>query len=393
MTLPALDLRTLVFIYVGIRIGLAAVLIYLWRVQHNYPPARDWAVAALISGAGLFCFALRDLAPVWVSEVLSNALVLPGWMIFDYGIVRAAGRQPPVKLGLAICALAIGSAAWYNLVSPNHAARVLTQNLVFAFFDLYAAYACWKTAEARRLVTFRWVAVLLTFLGIACLWRMASDVVAPTLAFSTASSRTILIAASMFAFPMIVMLLALQTSQSLQGEINDQARHDMLTGAFNRRAFDEFINREWSRTVRRGDPFSLLTIDIDHFKKFNDQHGHQTGDATLVQVSKAAQAALRADDIWCRYGGEEFVALLPNTAIEQALTVAERLRCAVAATAITTQRGLLKVSVSVGVAERSSNQAHWSEVLAASDAALYRAKAAGRNQVTAAAGLVAGINR
>lgn len=381
---PLLDLRTMVFVYVGIRIGLAVVLIYLWRVQHNYPPARDWAVAALISAAGLFCFGLRDLAPVWVSEVLSNALVLPGWMIFDYAIVRAAGKQPPVKLGIAICALAVGSAAWHSLVSPNHAAQVLTQNLVFAFFDLYAAYACSKVVEAGRVLTFRLIAVLLAFLGMTCLWRMVGGVFDIAPAFAQAPQRTLLVAASMFAFPMIVMLLALQTSQNLQGEINDQARRDMLTGAFNRRAFDEFVNREWSRSVRRDDPFSLLTIDIDHFKKFNDQHGHQTGDATLVQVSNAAQAALRADDIWCRYGGEEFIALLPNTTIEQALTVAERLRCSVAATMIATKKGLLKVSVSVGVAERSTTQAHWSEVLAASDAALYRAKAAGRNQVAAA---------
>ena len=381
---PLLDLRTMVFVYVGIRIGLAVVLIYLWRVQHNYPPARDWAVAALISAAGLFCFGLRDLAPVWVSEVLSNALVLPGWMIFDYAIVRAAGKQPPVKLGIAICALAVGSAAWHSLVSPNHAAQVLTQNLVFAFFDLYAAYACSKVVEAGRVLTFRLIAVLLAFLGMTCLWRMVGGVFDIAPAFAQAPQRTLLVAASMFAFLMIVMLLALQTSQNLQGEINDQARRDMLTGAFNRRAFDEFVNREWSRSVRRDDPFSLLTIDIDHFKKFNDQHGHQTGDATLVQVSNAAQAALRADDIWCRYGGEEFIALLPNTTIEQALTVAERLRCSVAATMIATKKGLLKVSVSVGVAERSTTQAHWSEVLAASDAALYRAKAAGRNQVAAA---------
>ena len=378
---PLLDLRTMVFIYVGIRIGLAVVLIYLWRVQHNYPPARDWAVAALISGLGLFCFALRGLAPVWVSEVLSNALVLPGWMIFDFGIVRAAGRQPPLRLGLAICALGVGSAAWHSLVSQNHAGQVLTQNLVFAFFDLYAAYACWKVSEANRVLTFRLIAGLLALLAMTCLWRMASDVFDLAANSRLAMPTIVLVAASMFTFPMIVMLLALQTAQSLQGKINDQARHDMLTGAFNRRAFDEFVNREWSRTVRHDYPFCVLTVDVDHFKRFNDRHGHQTGDTTLVEVSRAAQAALRADDIWCRYGGEEFVALLPNTTIEQALTVAERLRCSVAGTAIASRKGPLSVSVSVGVAERGTAQTHWSEVLAASDAALYRAKAAGRNRV------------
>jgi diguanylate cyclase (GGDEF)-like protein len=380
---PLLDIRTMVLVYVGIRIGLAVVLIYLWRVQHNYPPARDWALASLISAVGLFCFGLRGLAPVWVSEVLSNALVLPGWMIFDYGIVRAAGKQPPVKLGLAICALAVGSVAWHNLVSPNHEAQVLTQNLVFAFFDFYAAYACWQVSEKGRITTFRLIALLLAFVATICLWRAASGVFDLPPALSQAPSRIWLVATSMFAFPMIAMLLALQTSQSLQGKINDQARHDMLTGAFNRRAFDEFVNREWSRTVRHDHPFSVLTIDIDHFKKFNDQHGHQTGDATLVEVSNSAQTALRSNDIWCRYGGEEFIALLPNTTAEQALTVAERLRACVEKTTIATAKGELKVSVSIGVAERSADQAHWSEVMAASDAALYKAKDAGRNRVVA----------
>jgi len=90
---------------------------------------------------------------------------------------------------------------------------------------------------------------------------------------------------------------------------------------------------------------------------------------------------LRSDDIWCRYGGEEFIALLPNTTIEQAMAVAERLRLSVESTTISSPRGALSVSVSIGVAERSSSHSSLSEVLAISDIALYKAKAAGRNRV------------
>ena len=93
---PVLDIRTLVLIYVGIRLGQAVVLLYLWRVQRNYPPAKDWAIGALMSAMGLLLFASRNVAPVLVSEILSNALLLPGWMIFDFGIAKAAGRIPPV---------------------------------------------------------------------------------------------------------------------------------------------------------------------------------------------------------------------------------------------------------------------------------------------------------
>ena len=180
--------------------------------------------------------------------------------------------------------------------------------------------------------------------------------------------------------------LTLHTSQRLQDEIEAQARRDALTDAYNRRAFTEFGDMEWSRSVRHDYPLSVLSVDIDHFKNFNDQYGHQTGDLALVQVSKAAHAALRSDDIWCRYGGEEFVALLPNTTLDQAMAIAERLRLAVANTTIASPRGLLGVSVSIGVAELSVNHARLSEVLGASDAALYKAKAAGRNRVVAESG-------
>ena len=124
----------------------------------------------------------------------------------------------------------------------------------------------------------------------------------------------------------------------------------------------------------------MLTVDIDHFKRVNDEHGHQVGDATLVRVSHAARGALRANDVWCRYGGEEFVALLPNATLDQALIVAERVRAAVEQATIAT----LRVTVSIGAAQRSPADTGWTSLLAASDAALYRAKAAGRNRVVSA---------
>jgi len=380
---PILDVRTMVLVYVGIRIGLALVLVYLWSVQRNYPPAKEWAVGTLLSAGGLFLLALRYLAPVWVTGVLANALILPGWMIFDFGIVRAAHREPPFKLGLVLCAIALAFMTWYCVVTPDYPAQVLTQNLWFVSLDLYAAFACLTVARKGSSLTFRVIGVLLVLSVIACVWRVAGGVFGLTLGFSPSLPRLFWIGTSMVIFPMITMLLALHTSQRLQEEINDQALHDTLTGAYNRRAFDEFANREWANALRQDAPFSLLTIDIDHFKIFNDQHGHQTGDATLVQVSNAAQTALRANDVWCRYGGEEFVALLPNTTIAQALAIAERLRLAAENTTIATASGLLNVSVSIGAAERHPGQTGWAEVLAASDAALYAAKAAGRNCVLA----------
>ena len=383
--MPAvLDIRTLVLIYVGINIGQAVVLVYLWSVQRNYPPAKDWALGSLMFAIGLFLFALRNLVPAVLSEVVSNLFLLPGLMLFNFGIVRATGREPPFISGVALCVVANAILAWFVLVAPNYPAAVFTQNVVFLAFDIYTAYACLTARTAEGNHTFRLIGVLFVLLVIACSWRVVGGVFGLTFSFSPTLPRLFWIATSLISFPMITVLLTLHTSQRLQEEILAQARHDTLTDAYNRRAFTEFADKEWSRSMRHGSPFSILSVDIDHFKLFNDQHGHQTGDKALVEVSKSAQAALRANDIWCRYGGEEFIALLPDTTMDRALAVAERLRLSVERTTISSPRGALNVSVSIGVAERSSHHADLSAVLAISDAALYKAKAAGRNRVVAA---------
>ena len=377
-----LDIRTLVLTYVGLTIGQAVVLVYLWSVQRSYPPAKDWAVGSLMFAIGLFLFALRTQASAVLTEIVSNLFLLPGLMLFNFGIVKATGRTPPMKSGLAFCLVAIAFIAWFVLVSPNYPAGVVTHNLVFLTLYLYTAYACLVAKTAKGNHTFRIVGMLCIALALACLWRVAGGVFGLTFSFSPTLPRLFWVATSLISFPMITVLLTLHTSQRLQEEIHAQARRDTLTDAFNRRAFTEFADKEWSRSVRNDYPLSMLTVDIDHFKYFNDQYGHQTGDAALVQVSRVAQSALRASDIWCRYGGEEFVALLPNTTLSQAMAIAERLRQSVERTTIVSARGSLSVSVSIGVAERSSNHSSIEEVLAISDAALYKAKAAGRNRVS-----------
>lgn len=380
---PILDIRTLVLIYVGVTIGQAVVLVYLWSVQRNYPPAKDWAIGSMMMAIGLFLFALRNLAPVVLTEIVSNLFLLPGLMLFNFGIVKATDRKPPFKLGLALCTVANGLLAWFTVGAPNYPASVLIQSAVFLAFDLYTAHACLTTRTARGNHTFRIIGIVFVVLAIVCSWRVAGGVFDLTFSLSPTLPRLLWIATSLISFPMLTVLLTLHTSQRLQDEIHAQARRDTLTDAYNRRALIEFADKEWSRSVRHDYPLSILSVDIDHFKNFNDQHGHQTGDVALVQVSKAAQAALRSDDFWCRYGGEEFIALLPNTTKDQAMAVAERLRQAVENTTISSPHGSLSVSVSIGVAERSSNHSSLSEVLAISDAALYRAKAAGRNRVFA----------
>lgn len=167
------------------------------------------------------------------------------------------------------------------------------------------------------------------------------------------------------------------------------ATTDALTELANRRAFDNALRREWFRAQRDARPLAVLMVDIDHFKSLNDQYGHPVGDACLARVAKCLQGLVqRAGDLAARYGGEEFAVVLPNTDAERALALGERVRQAVATTAMTDLLGTGRtLSVSVGVACRVPSAAQAAEqLLGAADAALYLAKQRGRNRVELAAG-------
>ena len=163
---------------------------------------------------------------------------------------------------------------------------------------------------------------------------------------------------------------------------------DPLTSLSNRRAFDRTIDVEWRRGMRSRKPISVLMIDIDHFKSFNDTYGHPAGDSCLVSVAAALGSVVhRAGDALARYGGEEFVAVLPETDSAGATVIAERMRAAVESLNIPNTRGIGgRVTASIGHATLVPNDvASTATLMAAADVALYQTKRGGRNRVTAAA--------
>jgi diguanylate cyclase (GGDEF)-like protein len=162
-----------------------------------------------------------------------------------------------------------------------------------------------------------------------------------------------------------------------------QASVDALTGVFNRHWLNEMMPRLMERSRHSGQRLSLLLIDLDHFKEFNDRHGHVAGDYALRAVATCLRSALRPTDLLARYGGEEFAVLLPGAALGQALEVAERLRVAVRATPIVHPAGaaLPGVTISIGAAPLPATGT-MDDFLEAADQALYRAKHAGRDRVS-----------
>lgn len=160
---------------------------------------------------------------------------------------------------------------------------------------------------------------------------------------------------------------------------------DPLTGLYNRRYLLDHCNREFQRAARRGQAVSMVSLDVDHFKSFNDNYGHDAGDAVLKSVGDVLRETFRSDDIPCRLGGEEFVILLPDTPTEVAASRAEELRRKIEKMVVRHHDGVLpKVTVSVGVASYPEHGANADVILKAADDALYKAKRSGRNTVAIA---------
>lgn len=164
-------------------------------------------------------------------------------------------------------------------------------------------------------------------------------------------------------------------------EVRRRAITDDLTQAYNRRHLMDIASRELSRAVRKGFPLSVIMLDVDHFKTFNDTYGHFVGDEVLRAVVQRSTRSLREADVLGRYGGEEFAVVLPDTTAEGASKVAERLQKAISGEPILTRRGPLSVTVSMGIAAVRSQDENLANLFNRADDALYAAKSAGRNRV------------
>ena len=176
-------------------------------------------------------------------------------------------------------------------------------------------------------------------------------------------------------------VLELQESLlEVQDALRHEATHDPLTGLSNRGAIFDSLVRETHRAARQGQDLSVVLIDLDEFKRVNDTHGHQAGDSVLREAAQRIRAAIRPYDSLGRYGGEEFLVLLPSCGLQEAGAIAERIRAQIAAEPIVVGDHSLEVSASLGVASQRSAPDSDSLVRTA-DEAMYRAKAAGRNRV------------
>jgi diguanylate cyclase (GGDEF)-like protein len=220
-----------------------------------------------------------------------------------------------------------------------------------------------------------WAVVLVAVVAIACVFIGLTDDDGESLA-------AVVVNRSMTIAVIIGVGFLLNRVSASERQLFRIATTDALTGIYNRRHFMTLLGREQERALRYGNTFSLLLLDIDHFKRINDTYGHPVGDEAIKAMAGAASAHLRPTDIIGRFGGEEFVVLLPQTDDAGALIAAERIREAVGRVSLLAGEQAVRFTVSIGAAS-FARRAGLDQLVECADQALYAAKTGGRNRVCA----------
>lgn len=377
------------FIIISAALGILCTFVFF--VLHRSFPKEirglaHWGMACFIMTITAFLFALRGSIPLLYSSYLANMLLVCGIMLMYRSLQEFTGRPvrtTPMVVLLATLALTLG---WATFIVDDYRMRVILIGTINA--GLFGAcgvvihrmqqkgFAEWFT-EAIFMST----ALICFVRSLASVFRLdATDPLQDVSPLQHVYLAT-------FSFSIVALSLGfmLMVNRRLQRQLEYAASYDDMTGACRRGTFFDALDREILKSRRDGRPISVLMVDVDNFKAINDQLGHQAGDQVLADYVQKAQHVLRNYDLLGRYGGEEFIVLLPNTSQEEACSIAERLRAVAEQGAAD---DALIYTVSIGVATSEGGTASAATLIAAADKALYVAKHSGKNRVEVAEGPV-----
>jgi diguanylate cyclase (GGDEF)-like protein len=379
-TMPtALDVNTL-FVVATCVTGLLGVLLLFAWAKTRVRALAWWGAAYLIGGCSVAAWSLEGLVSPPMPTGIANAL-----LFVAFGMMWNAARVfhgRPVLLS----ALIGGAATWLFACTFTDfalwpAARIALSALIVATYTFATAVELWR--ERRKTLRRRWPAIFVPMLhGAVFLFPIPLASLLPadrgTVTLATGWVALFTLEMMLYAVGTAFIVLVLATERTMRAHM-DAAATDELTGLLNRRGVLQAAQGMITRQAQKGGPVSALMFDLDHFKSINDKFGHAAGDKALQLFATTASISMRPSDIVGRFGGEEFVALIPGT-LADAKVVAERVRRAFEAAGVTVAGCELDATVSVGAASGQPGT-DIVALLAAADAALYRAKANGRNRV------------
>lgn len=378
-SMNSIDPRTAI-VLISTMSGLMALVLY--ALKRSYPSSiqglDQWSRAMFIVVLGGAFAASRGKLPEVFTTAVPNFLLC--WGVYGQyaGSQRFFGERPRPLPWLAFIVAVVFATMWFTWGSPNYAMRLRMITLVLGtVFGLHA----WLIYRQGSLTFGRALAVgVLGFITLIQAARLITTFVFPmgNDILDPAPQHVIFIASFSISILLFSISAVLMAGDRLRTELEYLATRDSLTNALTRRYMDEACAHELARSHRNDKPLALLMMDLDHFKRVNDAHGHQAGDTVLVDFVKTVRTLLRSKDLLGRFGGEEFVVLLPETPLSDALVVAERIRAACDRPPDSRKIGC---TVSIGVTTNTASSDTVDTMLARADAALYRAKAEGRNRV------------
>ena len=382
-----MDYRTL-FVFDSVTLTLYTVALLILATKHPRITGLTWfSTSVLLQLTRSILQLFRGTLPLWLTLFLPQQITILVFFTMYLGF------------------------RWF--VHPRRSPRPVQWLLFFVSFGLYIAL-CLTRANHLFIVVMQ-PGILLTVLTVWMLLkygagsfrnasRTASGVLLLQIALSTYRTSFILFSYrhaperryladprwldTTFAFMLLNIALVLLFAWFFVVESNRKLRKsastDPLTGALNRRAIARESAREISRAHRSRTPFSIVVIDIDHFKAINDRHGHSTGDQALCALTALLRRGLRKIDLIGRLGGEEFVLILPDTRLDGAALIAEKLRRKLSTRPLALSTGSLKMTFTAGVAQLLASDTGLHSLLERADKALYRGKSEGRNRIVIA---------
>ena len=377
-----LDFPTIAIIGLLLHIGLAAGFSLILLVMRGHPVPRLWAASLWAGALGTTLLGLQGQMPELLSIIGRNAFAVLGSVLLLCGVALHVGRRAPLRPALVLAGAYMLGIAWFSVVTPNLGIRLALYSLLVLVWKGWEIWLLLRHAPATIRRSCRIAAAVFAFDALLYLVRAllpvapgaGGDILRAGLPINATYVGSLIV---MMGHTFALVLLIVERQMV---DLRRQARRDGLTGLLNRTALMDDGGQQLAQCQLRRQPLAVLLLDVDHFKRINDTHGHQAGDAVLHHMARTLQRNLRGrDSLLGRYGGEEFVLLLPATSLEQAQALAERLRVALEASPLDGDIGSIAVTTSIGVA--ADVNASLERLLARADMALYRAKAAGRNRV------------
>ena len=358
--------------------GLAMTFILI-TVAKSYPKyihgVAEWANATLLASIAMFLLLGRGHIADFFSIIMANLLLMLAF-IQMHSANRLLAEQKPWLVKGKLYALLISFAGfylWFTYISPSMPARLLVLAVYLLPILIEQFIFTCKHFEPSSGKT-----VLLVSLGFVIIGRslrvisMLNGVELPTDLFENTLTNIVSVAIPALTIPLSTVSCIMLASERLHRNLDYASRHDDLTDVLNKKTITEVLQQEIKRTKRLKNHLSIMLLDLDNFKNINDQYGHLMGDKVLINFAKKSKGLFRDTDYLARFGGDEFIAVLPDTSVEQAQIIANRINVA-------GKFSDPQWSVSIGIAGFIESDT-FETILSRADDALYQAKFSGKNQ-------------